>query len=118
MSSQNQSESHQNLDIRLYDCGIPTCLTTSWTPTNQGRRFLHFTKSGVYMSFSIGVHDFFETMELLNGFDIIKAVDTQIAEEDDIIGEEGGKLQGKGEAVVAASGICCRVFRNYFNSTS
>lgn len=29
----------------------------------------------------------------------IKAVDTRIAEEDDIIGEEGGKLQGKGEAV-------------------
>ncbi|KAG5544552.1 hypothetical protein RHGRI_017100 [Rhododendron griersonianum] len=40
------------------------------------------------MSFSTCVHDFFDAMELLNGFDIIKVVDTQIAEEDDIVGEE------------------------------
>ncbi|KAI8550956.1 hypothetical protein RHMOL_Rhmol06G0147200 [Rhododendron molle] len=88
MLSQNQSKSHQNFDGRLYDCGIPARLTTSCTPTNSGRRFLHCMKFGVHMSFSTCVHDFFDAMELLNGFDIIKTVDTRIAEEDDIVGGE------------------------------
>ncbi|KAF7140095.1 hypothetical protein RHSIM_Rhsim06G0108100 [Rhododendron simsii] len=88
MSSQNLSKGHQNFDVRLYDCSIPAHLTTSWMPTNLGRRFLHCMKFGVYMSFSTCVHDFFDAMELLNGFDIIKVVHTRIAEEDDIVGEE------------------------------